>query len=142
MIRSNSWLWRAISPTPAPTPPSLTSGNFYSCHLLSQMTQLFFQLPSQHPAPSPSFVSRLRPFGCFFFLLLYFIYFFSILTQLKHSIFPNPRPTFILNLRPATISSAALSLTSVLVSKVTSKSKFNFSQFQVPSSHFKTIMSA
>lgn len=35
-----------------PTPPSLTSGNFYSCHMLSQMTQLTLQLPSQHSAPS------------------------------------------------------------------------------------------
>lgn len=50
MIRSNSWLCSAISPTPAPNPSSPTSGNSYSCHLLSQMTLLSFQLPSQHPS--------------------------------------------------------------------------------------------
>lgn len=61
MIKSNSWPWRAISPSPAPTSPSLTSGNFYSCHMLSQMTQLSFQLPSQHPTPCPSVTSRLSP---------------------------------------------------------------------------------
>jgi len=62
---SNSWLRRAISLslTPLPrSPSSLTSGNFYSCHLRSQMTQLSFQLPPQHPAPNHSLASRLSPF--------------------------------------------------------------------------------
>lgn len=44
-----------------PTPPSLTSGNFYSCHMLSQMTQLSLQLPSLHSAPSSHLASRPTP---------------------------------------------------------------------------------
>lgn len=44
-----------------PTPPSLTSGNFYSCHMLSQMTQLSLQLPSLHSAPSSHLASRPSP---------------------------------------------------------------------------------
>lgn len=44
-----------------PTPPSLTSGNFYSCHMLSQMTQLSLQLPSRHSAPSSRLASRPSP---------------------------------------------------------------------------------
>lgn len=44
-----------------PTPPSLTSGNFYSCHMLSQMTQLSLQLPSRHSAPSSHLASRPSP---------------------------------------------------------------------------------
>lgn len=58
-----------LHPPHPPFPLSLTSGNFYSCHLLSQMTQLSFQLPSKHPAPSPSLSSSLSPV------------FFSILTH-------------------------------------------------------------
>lgn len=134
MIRSNSWLWRAIPPTPAPTPPSLTSGNFYSCHLLSQMTQLSFQLPSQLPAPSPSLASRLSPI-------------FSVSCRNPNlreaEIFPAARPTSTLNLNqvanPATISAASLSLAAKSRHqnnlKLKAKSGFTnqiFCQFQLP----------
>lgn len=48
-----------------PTPPLLTSGNFSSCHMLSQMTQLSLQLPSRHSAPSSHLASRPSPIFLF-----------------------------------------------------------------------------